>query len=179
VIDRTLGVFWNYPDERTTQSPAAEVEDMRAWYVHRTLPGVRYAFANRTVEELEQLIYLSLGYRKSYCRHTSTDLEYAYNLSLYLKEIHPQSQALQYFKGIETLLEAYRSLDWMPKLSRFLPFKKVLQTRNLAYQIQQEHLASWNEEKSLGLKPDYRIFNDNRHEQHAFLWLTKLEKSES
>jgi glycosyltransferase involved in cell wall biosynthesis len=179
VIDRNLGVFWNYPDERTTQSPAAEVEDMRAWYVHRTLPGVRYAFANRNVEELEQLIYLSLGYRKSYCRHTSTDLEYAYNLSLYLKEVHPQSKVLQYFKGIETLLEAYRSLDWMPKLSRFSPFKKVLQTRNLAYKIQQEHLASWDEQKSLGLKPDYRIFNDNRHEQHAFLWLTKLEKIES
>ncbi len=179
VIDRNLGVFWNYPDERTTQSPAAEIEDMRAWYVHRTLAGVRYAFANRSVEELEQLIYFCLGYRKSYCRHTSTDLEYAYNLSLYLKEVHPQSKALQYFKGIETLLKAYRSLDWMPKLSRFSPLGKVLETRNLAKQIEQEHLGSWNDQKSLGIKPDYRIFNDNRHEQHAFLWLTKLEKTES
>ncbi|MEL4896403.1 glycosyltransferase [Crocosphaera sp. Alani8] len=179
VIDRTLGVFWNYPDERTTQSPAAEIEDMRAWYVHRTLAGVRYAFANRSAEELEQLIYLSLAYRKSYCGHVSSDLDYAYNLSLYLKEINPQSQALQYFRGIETLLEAYRSLDWMPKLSRFSPFKKVLQTQKLAKQIEQEHLGTWDEEKSLGLKPDYRIFNDNRHEQHAFLWLTKVEKFES
>ncbi|EAZ91305.1 glycosyltransferase [Crocosphaera chwakensis] len=179
VIDRTLGVFWNYPDERTTQSPAAEIEDMRAWYVHRTLAGVRYAFAHRTPEELEQLIYLSLAYRKSYCGHTSSDLEYAYNLSLYLKEVNPQSKALQYFKGIETLLQAYRSLDWMPKLSRFSPLEKVLQTRNIAQQIQQEHLTTWDEQKSLGLKPDYRIFNDNRHEQHAFLWLTKVETTES
>ena len=179
VIDRTLGVFWNYPDERTTQSPAAEIEDMRAWYVHRTLAGVRYAFANRSAEELEQLIYLSLAYRKSYCGHISSDLEYAYNLSLYLKEINPQAKALQYFKGIETLLQAYRSLDWMPKLSRFSPLGKVLQTRTLAQQIQQEHLATWDETKSLGLKPDYRIFNDNRHEQHAFLWLTKVEESVS
>nr|WP_198648475.1 glycosyltransferase [Cyanothece sp. BG0011] len=178
VIDRTLGVFWNYPDERTTQSPAAEIEDMRAWYVHRTLAGVRYAFAHRTPEEVEQLIYLSLAYRKSYCGHTSSDLEYAYNLSLYLKEINPQSEALKYFKGIETLLEAYRSLDWMPKLSRFSPLEKVLQTRNLAKQIQEEHLGTWDEDKSLGLKPDYRIFNDNRHEQHAFLWLTKVETTE-
>ena len=67
----------------------------------------------------------------------------------------------------------------MPKLSRFAPLGKVLQTRNLAKQIQQEHLATWDEDKSLGLKPDYRIFNDNRHEQHAFLWLTKIEKIES
>ena len=179
VIDKNLGVFWNYPDERTTQSPAAEIEDMRAWYVHRSLAGVRYAFANRSPEELEQLIYLSLAYRKSYCGHTSSDLEYAYNLSLYLKEINPQSKVLEYFKGIETLLQAYRSLDWMPKLSRFSPLSRVLQTRKLAKQIEQEHLATWDEEKSLGLKPDYRIFNDNRHEQHAFLWLTKLEKTES
>ncbi|MDJ0582396.1 glycosyltransferase [Crocosphaera sp.] len=179
VIDKNLGVFWNYPDERTTQSPAAEIEDMRAWYVHRTLAGVRYAFANRSAEELEQLIYLSLAYRKSYCGHTSSDLEYAYNLSLYLKEINPQAKALQYFKGIENLLKAYRSLDWMPKLSRFSPLGQVLQTRKLAKQIEQEHLGTWDEEKSLGFKPDYRIFNDNRHEQHAFLWLTKLEKTES
>ncbi|HAC66150.1 MAG TPA: family 2 glycosyl transferase [Cyanothece sp. UBA12306] len=178
VVDRTLGVFWNYPDERTTQSPQAEIEDMRAWYLHRTLAGVRYAFANRKVEELEQLIYLSLCYRKSYCRHTSTDLEYAYNLSLYLKEIAPESPALKYFKGIEILLNAYRQLDWMPKLSRFSPLSRVLETRKLAQKIQQEHLTSWNRERSLGLQPTYTIFNDNRHEQHAFLWFTEVEKSE-
>ncbi|MEA5533089.1 glycosyltransferase [Crocosphaera sp. XPORK-15E] len=177
VVDQTLGVFWNYPDERTTQSPAAEIEDMRAWYLHRTLAGVRYAFANRNVEDLEKLIYSTLGYRKSYCTHTSTDLEYAYNLSLYLKEVHPESKALQYFKGIETLLKAYRSLDWIPKLSRFSPLSQVLQTRKIANQIQQEHQASWNPNMSLELAPNYRIFNDNRHEQHAFLWLTEVEKA--
>ncbi|ACK67228.1 glycosyl transferase family 2 [Rippkaea orientalis PCC 8801] len=177
VVDRTLGVFWNYPDERTTQSPLAELEDMRAWYLHRTLPGIRYAFSNRKVEELEQLIYLSLCYRKSYCTHTSSDLEYAYNLSLYLKEIAPNSQALKYFKGIETLLNAYRGLDWMPKLSRFSPIAKVLETRKIAHTIQQEHQTSWNKEMSLGLVPNYKIFNDNRHEQHSVLWLTEVPKN--
>ncbi len=177
VVDQTLGVFWNYPDERTTQSPQAEIEDLRAWYLHRTLAGVRYAFAKRKVEEIEQLIYLCLCYRKSYCRHTSTDLEYAYNLSLYLKEIAPESQALKYFSGIKTLVNAYRELDWMPKLSRFSPLGRMIQTRNIAHKIQQKHLASWNREMSLGLQPTYTIFNDNRHEQHAFLWFTEVEKS--
>ena len=97
IVDCTLGVFWNYPDERTTQSPAIEIEDMRAWYIHRTLGGIRYAFANRSTEDVENLIYLCLCYRKSYCVHTSTDLEYAYNLCLYLKEICPQSKVLKYF----------------------------------------------------------------------------------
>ncbi|GBF82289.1 glycosyltransferase [Aphanothece sacrum] len=176
VVDQTLGVFWNYPDERTTQSPAAEIEDMRAWYVHRTLGGVRYGFANRKVEEIEQLIYLCLGYRKSYCGHISTDLEYAYNLSLYLKEVHPESQALRYFKGIETLLKAYRSLDWIPKLSRFSPLNRIIETRKIAAQIQQEHQVYWHQHNNLELQLNYRIFNDNRHEQHAFLWFTNIEK---
>ncbi|EAM48216.1 glycosyltransferase [Crocosphaera watsonii] len=177
VVDRTLGVFWNYPDERTTQSPAAEIEDMRAWYLHRTFAGVRYAFADRSVEELEKLIYLSLCYRKSYCTHTSTDLEYAYNLCLYLKEIHPQSNALKYFQGIETLLNAYRSLDWIPKLSRFSPLSRVIETRKIASQIQKDHQRSWNHESSLGLTPTYQIFNDNRHEQHSFLWFTEVDNN--
>ena len=177
VVDRTLGVFWNYPDERTTQSPAIEIEDMRAWYLHRTLAGVRYAFADRSVEELEKLIYLSLCYRKSYCTHTSTDLEYAYNLCLYLKKIHPESNALKYFQGIETLLNAYRSLDWIPKLSRFSPVSRVIETRKIASQIQKDHQRSWNHESSLGLTPTYQIFNDNRHEQHSFLWFTDVDNN--
>jgi hypothetical protein len=138
---------------------------------------VRYAFANRKTEEIEQLIYLCLCYRKSYCRHTSTDLEYAYNLSLYLKEIAPESQVLKYLPGITTLLNAYRELDWMSKLSRFSPLGRMLQTRNIAHKIEQEHLKSWNSEQSFGLQPNYKIFNDNRHEQHAFLWFTEVEKS--
>ncbi len=174
VVDRTLGVFWNYPEERTTQSPAAEIEDMRAWYLHRTLAGVKYAFDKRSPEEVENLLYHCLGYRKSYCKHTSTDLDYAYNLALYLQENYPQSPALQYFHGIKTLLESYRALDWMPKLSRFSPFSLMLETRKLAQQIQEEHLKYWNSDRNQQFQPTYQIFNDNRHEQHSFLWFTNI-----
>ncbi|KFF41489.1 MAG: glycosyltransferase [Candidatus Atelocyanobacterium thalassa isolate SIO64986] len=176
IVDCTLGVFWNYPDERTTQSPAIEIEDMRAWYIHRTLGGIRYAFANRSMEEVENLIYLCLCYRKSYCTHTSTDLEYAYNLCLYLKEIYPQSKVLKYFNGIETLIRSYRSLDCISKLSQWSPLKKILEIRKVASQIQKEHRASWNKDLSLGLEPTYTIFNDNRHEQHSSLWFTQINK---
>ncbi len=174
IVDCTLGVFWNYPDERTTQSPAIEIEDIRAWYIHRTLGGIRYAFANRSVEEVENLVYLCLCYRKSYCMHTSTDLEYAYNLCLYLKEVCPQSKALKYFDGIEILLKSYRSLDCISKLSQWSPFKKILEVRKVAAQIQKEHRSSWNKDLSLGLEPTYTIFNDNRHEQHSSLWFTNI-----
>ena len=177
IVDCTLGVFWNYPDERTTQSPAIEIEDMRAWYIHRTLGGIRYAFANRSTEDVENLIYLCLCYRKSYCVHTSTDLEYAYNLCLYLKEICPQSKVLKYFSGIETLLKSYRSLDCLPSLSQWSPLKKILEVRKVAAKIQKEHRSSWNKDLSLGLEPTYTIFNDNRHEQHSSLWFTSINSN--
>ena len=169
-VDRTLGLFWNYPDERTTQSPLAEIEDMRAWYLHRTLAGVKYAFGQRSPEEVENLLYHCLGYRKSYCRHTSTDLDHAYNLALYLRSVAPESPALKYFDGINSLLNSYRALDWMPKLSQFTPFSLMLETRKLTHAVQQEHQQLWAGDRH----PQYKIFNDNRHEQHAFLWFTDI-----
>ena len=150
---------------------------MRAWYIHRTLGGIRYAFANRSTEDVENLIYLCLCYRKSYCVHTSTDLEYAYNLCLYLKEICPQSKVLKYFSGIETLLKSYRSLDCLPSLSQWSPLKKILEVRKVAAKIQKEHRSSWNKDLSLGLEPTYTIFNDNRHEQHSSLWFTSINSN--
>ncbi|NES82026.1 MAG: glycosyltransferase family 2 protein, partial [Moorea sp. SIO2B7] len=176
VINRTLGVFWNYPDERTTQSSLAEIEDMRAWYLHRSLAGIKYAFADRKVEDMEKLIYQCLCYRKSYCGHWSTDLEYAYNLSLLLKEKMPESTALKYFDGIKTLFNSYRALDWIPKISRLSPFSLLLNTEKLAKKIQEEHRALGNPLANLGFKPTYQIFNDNRHEQHAYLWFTEISK---
>jgi hypothetical protein len=54
----------------------------------------------------------------------------------------------------------------------FLPLSTHLQTRQLAHKIAAEH-------RKLGrsipnFQPDYQIFHDNRHEQHAFLWFTDL-----
>ncbi|MFM7190415.1 MAG: family 2 glycosyl transferase, partial [Microcystaceae cyanobacterium] len=174
VVDKTLGLFWNYPDERTTQSPNAEIEDMRAWYLHRTLAGVKYAFQNRSTEAVENLLYHCLGYRKSYCQHTSTDFDHAYNLALYLQEIAPESPVLPYFEGIKTLLNTYRALDWIPKLSRFSPVSLMLETRKLTKQFEQHHQSIWPPDRTY--QPHYDIFNDNRHEQHAFLWFTDIIK---
>jgi glycosyltransferase involved in cell wall biosynthesis len=173
VVDKTLGLFWNYPDERTTQSPNAEIEDMRAWYLHRTLAGVRYAFQHRSPEEAENLMYHCLGYRKSYCRHTSTDFDHAVNLGRYLQTVAPNSPALRFLPGIEALHQAYQSLDWLPKLSRFSPLKLMLDTRQLVSQIQAEHQALWPSTRQ-AQAPSYKIFNDNRHEQHSFLWFTDI-----
>ena len=172
LVDRTLGLFWNYPDERTTQSPNAEIEDMRAWYLHRSLGGVKYAFSRRSPQDAEDLLYHCLGYRKSYCQHISTDFDQAHHLITYLQQVAPHSPALAYGEGVKTLLKAYQNLDWLPQLSGLSPLKTLLATRKLTRQIQHSHQA-WSRE---GIYPplQYKIFNDNRHEQHAFLWFTDI-----
>jgi hypothetical protein len=145
---------------------------MRAWYLHRTVAGVKYAFNGRSPQAVENLFFHCLGYRKSYCQHTSTDFDQAYNLGRYLQEISPESSALQYFDGVKTLLTAYRGIDWIPKLSRFSPLSRMIETRKLIQQIQQHHQNLGSSDRHPSLR--YEIFNDNRHEQHAFLWLTDI-----
>jgi hypothetical protein len=63
-------------------------------------------------------------------------------------------------------------LDWMPKLSQFTPFSLMLETRKLTQAVQQEHQQLWAGDRRQN--PQYKIFNDNRHEQHAFLWFTDI-----
>jgi hypothetical protein len=165
-IPETLGVFWNYPDDRTTQSPVAELEDLRAWYLHRSVAGVRHAFAQRDWRDVETLFYHCLGYRKSYCRHWSTDIEYGCNILTYLRDQAPDSAAIRYHHGLSRLLTAYRSLDSLPQLSRLTPVRVLRRVRQQASRTAQQH-------RRLGkgqCEPKYEILNDNRHEQHSFVW---------
>lgn len=172
MVNRVLGLFLNYPDERTTQSPLGEIEDIRAWYLHRTLAGVKYAFDNKNPEEVEEFLYDALAYRKSYCTHTSSDLEYACNLVLFLRQKKPQSLVLQFSPTIKDLLASYRHLDWLENLSSTSPTKFLWKTKQLGEQITKKHLkiARYFGEKDF--HPNYDIFHDNRHEQHSNLWKT-------
>ncbi|HLO85279.1 MAG TPA: glycosyltransferase [Nostocaceae cyanobacterium] len=169
-IPQTLGVFRNYPDERTTQHPRAEIEDLRAWYLHHTLAGIEYAFAHRHPQEAEELFYSCLRYRKSYCQHWSTDIEYAYNVGNFIQQHTPDSPALKYLPGTKKLLDAYRRLDWIPKLSKLSHTAEVVRVNRLINEVDQQHRAI----NSQIVEPMYKIFNDNRHEQHSFLWFSNI-----
>lgn len=155
-IPKMLGVFWNYPDERTTQSPRAEIEDLRAWYLHRSLAGVHYAFSKREPREAEALFYDSLRYRKSYCHHLSTDIEYALHLADYLREKSPGSPVLKQAEPAARVLAAYRGLEEFP-ISRLGPLLELSRVQSLISKI----------------KGHYRIFNDNRYEEHSNVWRSK------
>jgi glycosyltransferase involved in cell wall biosynthesis len=167
-IPKTLGTFWNYPEERTTQSPRAEIEDLRAWYLHRTLAGVKYAFIKRDPAEAEDLFYTALRYRKSYCQHWSTDVEYAYNLGRFLQETAPNSPVLKYLDGVNKVLNTYRSLDWFSSLSPSVSINAIIRAQLFTARVGKRHRNLNNH----SVVPPYLIFNDNRYEQHTVFWST-------
>lgn len=171
-IPRTLGLFLNYPDERTTASPRAEIEDLRAWYIHRTLGGVKYAFENRNVEEVEKLLCKSLGYRKSYCGHLSCDVEYATYLSQYVQKRSPSSRVCKIIEpGLSVMLSNFRKMEITSTASSKMEvIGFLLKVWRTAYCYQRIH------GKLLGSssQPRYMVLNDNRYEQHSWLWKSKL-----
>ena len=162
-IPQTLGLFWNYPEERTTQHPRAEIEDLRAWYLHRTVGGIEYAFKNREISEAQQLFYLALGYRKSYVQHSSTDVEYACNVAKFVQTRDLDSLVVEYFQGVNKLINEYRLLDCLPSYNKaYNALKVIVNVGN----IEREH---WQLTSS-NVKSAYKVFNDNRYEQHSFFW---------
>src|SRR5262249_52898 len=154
-VPQLLGVFLNYPEERTTASPRAEIEDTRAWYLHHALGGVRYAFQNRDPADAEKLLLLALNYRKSYVQHPTRDVEYALNVADYLSDVAPDSPALCLAQGAAVLLDAYRALDSVPSLAARAFAETIHKTRTVAARVQADHRAtSWLQQVR------YEIFND-------------------
>ncbi len=160
-IPRTLGIFFNYPDGQTTCSPIAEIEDLRAWYLHRTLAGLEYAFSKHDLEDLESLFMKSINYRKSYTKHISTDIEYAFLLLTFIKEKFPKSRILKYEKKLKNHLVRLRSLEessWeYHKYILIVLFNKINPFKRKSYDR------------------FFNLFNDNRFEQHCMIWKSDLQ----
>jgi glycosyltransferase involved in cell wall biosynthesis len=164
-LPRMLGVFLNYPEERTTASPRAELEDLRAWYLHRTPAGIRRTFAARDVGELERAAARALGYRKSYCEHLSSDAEYAHAALEVLRGRAPDSRMLALADGTARLLAAYRAADRLPGM-RDAPIRdNLLAAARAAAGVRDEHRRTeWLPHAA----PEF--FHDNRYEQHTHPW---------
>lgn len=165
-LPRTLGVFLDYPEARTTQSPMAELEDLRAWYFPRSEAGMACAFGDRPLEEALMQFLRALRYRKTFHEEAGTDLDYACALGAHILERDPETPILDLLEGARRLQAAYRRLDHFPGPGAALPALELLATYHLATTLKGE-LAGIFEP---GGEPDYRIFNDNRYDQHANLW---------
>jgi len=167
-IPKMLGLLLNYPDGQTTASPKAEIEDLRAWYAHRTPGGLRYAFENRPIEEAEKLLCTALGYRKSYFGHMSSDIEYATYLAQYIKDKNPESiVSTQILPGLEKLLHDLRRLEFaqLPP-SRLGSMNTLIRAWRNASRYQTQH----SDALQFNSRPCYSVLNDNRYEQHSLLW---------
>lgn len=167
-IPKMLGLFLNYPDGQTTASPKAEIEDIRAWYIHRTLGGVRYAFENRSEKEAEKLLCTALGYRKSYCGHLSSDIEYAFYLGQYIKSRNSSSTIVDGVEeGLFDMLKQMRDLEFIEgSISKMGSIAALVRAKYLASLYQTKHREVL---KSISW-PCYTVLNDNRYEQHSWLW---------
>jgi glycosyltransferase involved in cell wall biosynthesis len=167
-VARTLGAFRDFPEERTTAHPRAEIEDLRAWYLHRTPAGIHYAYRARDAEAVTEQFFRALRYRKSYRKHWSTDMDYADGLASHLKASDPRSPALPYWPGVKRLLRAYRCLDSTHDLTTAGMLKALGQAFWAAMMVAADH-----RQRGLPFQPVYRIRNDNRYEQHSWSWSTE------
>lgn len=168
-VDQVLGIFWNYPDDRTTQSPLAEIEDIKAWYLYRSLGGIKYSFEQKNSQELEQLLLHCLNYRKSFLQENSTDFTLASTLILWLKQHKARSNYLRLAHGIMTMENQYHPLEYLTSDS--LIYYQLWQKKQIAKKISYSHKKILEDlDKNNKYQLPYHLFNDNRYQQHFLLW---------
>ncbi len=169
-IDRTLGIFLDYPQERVTASCMAEIEDLSAWYVYRSQGGVRYQYELASIEEIEQALKWALSYRKSYKQENGCDIEYANHIIHYLLERDPSNQLANMLRpGIETVLKAIQELDSAtPSLRGRRQIRRFRKIKNIISRISKEHREITAIEQL-----EYTFDGDNRFQQHRWIWPLK------
>lgn len=169
-VPEMLGVFNNYPEERTTQHPRAEIEDLRAWYLWRTPAGMDYAFGHRPAEEAVALLRACFSYRKSYCGHLSTDFDLAEALATHLvKRGYAPAFAQGALAAAREALADIRSVELLPDeiLGRA---GMTLHSSRAVHRLRRQLPARHQVTLTLKDPPWYEVFNDNRYEQHWWSW---------
>jgi len=112
------------------------------------------------------LLALSLGYRKSYCGHLSSDIDYAKALAEYLCR-RGSSLAATLKADLSWMQDSLCSLETAGNKSKAMPpVLKIIKTQTGFHKKEKLH-ARLLKEKAI---PCYKIYNDNRHEQHSWLW---------
>ena len=168
-LDEPLGLFLNYPEGQTTASPRAEIEDSRAWYLYRTPAGAAWALDDEPVHVVEALLRRALWYRKSYRTDCSTDMEYAAILASYLCSREPGVARYRTTAAeLARVVQLMRSLELAPAgLTQVDAVGRVAITLWELWQAEQRLRRRFD-------LPDLRldVVNDNRYEQHSWLWKT-------
>lgn len=172
-LPECLGYFRNYPDERTTQSPTAELEDLRAWYLHRTHPGMEVIFGNGNEHAAGELFQTCLGYRKSYMQQECTDVELAVALADFFmgKSTTVPRKVQSVARAIRSSRDCYQLIDRVSELSHreegaagAASIGGILESLAFNLKMAREEL------KVGGRTVDLSFTNDNRSHQHHTIW---------
>lgn len=171
-----LGFFLNYPEERVTASAAVEIEDIRAWYLHRSAAGMGYHFENDPDDAVD-LFRRCLAYRKTYLDQTSTDLELALAIHAYLRSVRSDRVAAieEAASHVNRALGAYRMLDTLearkgPAVGLAGDARVRILVEDAALQLE----ATATLLRVEGWTGDLTFLNDNRSHQHFNLWPSTL-----
>lgn len=151
------GQFLDYPEERTTASMMAEIEDFIAWYNYRRGYELRN-LSNSHPDVIKEMYKLALGYRKSYAGHKSTDIFMAsrileFNPGTKFDFAHEVILARDLYVKIFSAKkwQEFRVIIWTLKLSRLL--RKIRKNDD------------WSGLSNIGA-----IRLDNSLEQHGWIW---------
>ncbi len=171
-VPKMLGVFNNYPEERTTASPRAELEDLRAWYLWRTPGGMDYALSKRPVEDAVALFKTCLRYRKAFCGHWSTDFDLAHSVAQHLASRDDAGTVgTAALREMEATVEVMRSLElWRDPGSRDPGQLRAIGWMYGRFRRLRQLAGRHRAEFDLVDPPVYDAFNDNRFEQHWWSW---------
>jgi glycosyltransferase involved in cell wall biosynthesis len=177
-----LGFFLNYPEERVTASPAVEIEDLRAWYLHRSAAGMGYHFDNGRIADARDLARKCLHYRKSYLDQDSTDLELAAVLNSYLLRVSPDvSPELQDAAACSrSALSAYRTLDNLDEVAGDVAgIERDHRVRCAVEGVASRLSGTMAILRATGWDGAFWVRNDNRSHQHFDIWPSTLQSSAS
>lgn len=171
-IPDVLGTFRNFPEERTTQSPIAEIEDLRAWHLPRSVGGMRYAFEGRNPEEAVALFNQCFSYRKSYMEQNCTDIELAMSVAGYLEQYEPGQ-----FNDIQTVVpallkaaNAYRQLDEMMNFRPTTGLVTVAKLGAIAKDAALRIAQAEREVRTVNAGCSLEVINDNKYHQFQNIW---------
>lgn len=166
-IDRTLGIFLDYPQERVTASSMAEIEDLSAWYAYRTPGGIRYQFELASPEEIEETLRWALFYRKSFRQDKGCDVEFCCYLAEYLLERQSDNAlAKALFPGLKLLLANLQELDSIElSLHNGAIQRRLRHIKKDFDAVTAEHRRITGNNELL-----YTYYGDNRYQQHRWLW---------
>ena len=162
----TLGMFRDFPGERVTSHPRAEIEDLRGWYLFRTSQGTAYSFQNRSLEDLLKQVVRCFAFRWAFRRHLSTNIDYALNIIMFIELNYDYD--VRALKKLMTIAQAeLRSLEILSSHSPVIIAAKIISSR-----IKLKYIGWRISRICIGGKTptEFTIFNDNRYEQHYYPW---------